>query len=89
METIEYILPSHFACPLINSDFSGLSNKEEKALDRFIADCQKEHGDLFYCIDVAEEGSDGDMGFMTHHDLQPYGILSCDCLTFTFQINEK
>lgn len=81
MDTVEYILPTHFACALINSDESGLEESDSEALNRFVEDMVKEYG-MFHCIDVDEEGE----GFLKYHDLQPYGVLACDCAKFTFQI---
>ena len=75
METSTYKLPAHWASALINGDYSGLDEQDEEQLMRVIAG-----EDLPDPIDCSTEPE-----FMKYHDAQPYGVLACDCLTFTFQ----
>jgi hypothetical protein len=74
METSTYKLPAHWASALMNGDYSGLEEQDEEQLMRVIA------GEgLPDPIDCSTEPE-----FMKYHDAQPYGVLACDCLTFTF-----
>lgn len=74
METSTYKLPAHWASALINGDYSGLEEQDEEQLMRVIAG-----EDLPDPIDCSDEPE-----FLKYHDAQPYGVLACDCLTFTF-----
>ena len=74
METATYKLPAHWAPALINGDYSGLGEHDEEQLTRVIAG-----EDLPDPIDVSEEPE-----FLKYHDAHFYGVLACDCLTFTF-----
>lgn len=74
METTTYKLPAHWAGALINGDFSGLEEQDEEQLMRVIAG-----EDLPDPIDCSDEPE-----FLKYHDAQPYGVLACNCLTFTF-----
>jgi hypothetical protein len=74
METLTYKLPAHWASALINGDYSGLEEQDEEQLMRVIAG--ENLPDPIDCSDEPE--------FLKYHDAQPYGVLACDCLTFTF-----
>lgn len=74
METSTYKLPAHWASALINGDFSGLEEEDEEQLMRVIAG--EGLPDPIGCSTEPE--------FMKYHDAEPYGVLACDCLTFTF-----
>lgn len=84
MQIEEYILPTHWASALINGDDSGLEGADECALDRFISDMLAEHGAV-HCLDMSND----DIGFMRYHDAQPYGVLACDCSTFSFDVTPR
>jgi hypothetical protein len=75
IKTITLDLPSHWACPLINGDESGLEDEEQGQLDAWVKDNPN-----LYCIDVSEETF-----FYTYHSGREYGVLPCDCAEFTFQ----
>lgn len=47
---IDYVLPSHWACYLINGDASGMSDKEQAEVDAF---AQKEG--VGYCAACSDE----------------------------------
>jgi len=79
METIEFTIPSHFLSALFNGDVSGLSDEDDKALDKFTDDNLKRYS-MFHAVD------DSDAGFMSYHDMRNYGILACDCSTITFDV---
>ena len=74
METTTYWLPAHWASALVNGDFTGLDEDDEEALMRVIAGEQLP--DPIACGDEPE--------FRKYHDAQPYGVLACDCLEYTF-----
>ena len=74
METTTYKLPAHWAVALFYGDHSGLEEQDEEQLMRVIAG-----EDLPDPIDCSDEPE-----FLKYHDAQPYGVLACDCLTFTF-----
>ena len=74
IETTTYQLPSHWACALFYGDLTGLEEQDEEQLMAVIA------GEgLPDPLDVSEESE-----FLKYHDAQPYGVLPCDCLTYTF-----
>lgn len=79
LQETTYILPAHWAGVLINLDYSGLSDDEENQLDSFIDGEFGEH--LFCTVNVSE---DAEPSFYKYHDAQPYGVLACDCLEYTF-----
>ena len=78
IETSEWILPAHWASYLINGDASSFSLYDDGEAElRVIDQIVKEAGACLTCSD--DEGD-----FRKYHDAQPYGILACDCLTYTF-----
>lgn len=81
MITETYDLPSHWASYLINGDATGFSlnddggDAEIALIDQFVEEIEAE-GAL---VDCSQESF-----FSKYHDAEPYGVLACDCLTFTF-----
>jgi hypothetical protein len=73
-----FVLPSHWASPLINADSSGLEESDEKALDSWF-DATFPHG--AHCLGCGEESA----GFMRWHDAAKFA-LACDCSEFTFDV---
>lgn len=78
--TVTYTLPNYLACPLINSDCSGLTDDENAYLDDWIAEKVADHGGLFHCVGVE------DYGYCHQHD---YDNMGADCGVFTFHVNEE
>lgn len=76
IKTVNYMLPTWCACPLINNDCSGISEEEEQTLDEWLASMSCE-GETFYCVGVSEET----------HFTNIHGLFSgvSDCASFTFQ----
>lgn len=72
--TTEYTLPAHWAPALVNGDFTGMEEDDEEALMRVVAG-----ENLPDPLSVSDEPE-----FVKYHDAQPYGVLECDCLTYTF-----
>lgn len=83
MNTLTLILPTHWASALVNGDESGLDEDEVKSMDAFLDDMLATYGQC-WCIDVGE-----DLGFMTHHDARPFGVLARDVSEFTFDITKR
>ena len=71
IKTIRMKLPSHWASALVNGDFSGLSDVEEKEINDFLTE-NPHLGPCFDCGDVSE--------------LARYEGLLCDVLTYTFPV---
>ena len=72
MKTNKYVLPSFYACYLINSDSSGLTDDEIKELDQWI-----ETVNPGYCVDM------GEPYFSPYNQLTGYKYGS-DVSEFTF-----
>lgn len=66
------ILPSHWACALINNDWSGMDD-DEAALKAYLAECPAD-GAPVDCEDA---------GFRRHHDAAAY-VRDCDCEEFVY-----
>ena len=82
METVEMLLPAHWAAALINGDETGFDDEEQEAFDTFCSTMESYYGSWF-AIDVSE-----DVSFVKNHDAAEYGVLACDCATITFDITE-
>ena len=84
MVTEKYDLPAHWASYLINGDATSFSlnddggDAEIALIDEIVADIDTKGGALITC---SEESF-----FSKYHDAQPYGVLACDCLEFTFYL---
>jgi|TARA_B100000085_G_scaffold171205_1_gene155807 hypothetical protein len=82
MITEKYDLPAHWASYLINGDATSFSlnddggDAEIALIDEIVADIDTKGGALITC---SEESF-----FSKYHDAQPYGVLACDCLEYTF-----
>lgn len=77
VKTKTYILPSRWACYLINGDASGDDNCDIALADEFL-----EAEGLGAPVSCEEAG------FRHHHDARHYGVLPCDCHEYTFLIGE-
>ena len=77
MTTTEtFLLPTHWAVPFINNDWTGIEDDlEEEAMMSFLAN--EVTGK--FCVDVAEETE-----FAKYHDAADYGVLPSTCAVFTF-----
>lgn len=75
---ISYELPAHWASALINGDRTGLDDKEERDLDRFLRGEELADWDVTIHEELCEPY------FEPHHDARVYGVLACDCLGFVF-----
>jgi hypothetical protein len=79
LQTTVYTLPAHWASVLINNDYTGVSDEDEQEIDNFI---DGEFGESLFCT-VCITNED-EPSFCKYHDAQPYGVLACDCLDYTF-----
>ena len=71
-----FVLPSHWASPFINDDWTGIEDDlEEEAMMTFLAN--EVTGK--FCVSVSEESE-----FVKYHDAADLGVLPADCSTFTF-----
>lgn len=71
IKTISVKLPAHWASALVNGDYSGLSDVEEKEIREFLA----ENPHLGHCLDCGDSP-----------ELARYEGLLCDVLTYTFPV---
>ena len=78
LKTINYTLPAFWACYLINGDASYLEDNEALQIEAFIAG----EGLPWGCLSCSEDNGN----FCKFHDARPYGVLACDCLTYTFAV---
>ena len=77
METVNLILPAHWASALVNADYTGLSNREIAEVDTW--QNSNTHNSP---VDVSRESE-----FVAFHDAP--GVLPADCLTYTFEAIEN
>ena len=80
MKTEEYLLPAWTLSALINDDWSGLIEEDEKSLEAFLERGVAEHGTFFaLCPEEAEPS------FYRSNDLNNLGD---NCLEVTFCISD-
>ena len=72
IHTENVTLPAHWASALINGDYSGCTDSEEKEINSFLADNLQYDG----CLDCSE-----------YSELRQYNGLLTDCLEYTFPVN--
>lgn len=73
---ITYLLPVYWACALVNDDYTGLSDEEEKQIKDFLKTTEGHP----VSVDFETEG------FYRHNDA---GTLSGNCAEYTFLIDES
>lgn len=84
MKTLELDLPEHWAVALINGDTSHMQDADIAALDRFTDDMVAQYGKC-WAVDVSnDDGGD----FRKYHDAEPFGVLACNVLMYTFDIDQ-
>ena len=74
IEVIRYRLPIYWACPLINDDYTGLTDEECKEIKRFLEAAEG------YPVDVDLETQ----GFYQYNDA---GTLPGECADFIFLLD--
>ena len=81
-EVIEYLLPTSWACALINGDESGYEDDEIELITKFCDDVVADYGHAhFSCGNLDEES-----GFCAYHDAWYLMPLAADCATFTLLV---
>ena len=85
MDTLELVLPRHWACALINGDDDGFDPNEERSYRRFVDWMIDTYG-ACWCVDVDDDES-GD--FRHYHDATEFGALPCDVATFVFDVTKQ
>ena len=81
MKTEIFTLPAHWACALVNGDFSGLEDDEASELEAWQSAASGEgYG---FCVDVSETPE-----FTRWHDARNFYDLACECLEFTFEVTK-
>ena len=83
MEVLELELPSFWACALVNSDESGMDDRDIKKLRGFEKHMTAEFGSC-WCLDVG-----ADSWFQTCHDATRFGVLACEVSTFSFDVTKR
>ena len=77
--TQTFTLPTELASGFINNDWSILDYINDNEYTRCVADFISDNRGLD-CIDV-----DDDSSFVKYHDMSNYGVLACECSTYTFK----
>lgn len=72
---VTYLLPTYWACALINGDYTGLTEEEIKTIEGFLKTVEGSP----VSIDFETEG------FFRHNDA---GTLPGNCVEYTFLIDE-
>lgn len=72
IHTENVILPAYWASALINGDYSGCEDSEEKEINEFLAD-NPHYGEC--------------RSYSDYPDIGRYNNLLCDVLTYTFSVN--
>jgi hypothetical protein len=80
IETFE--LPDFWSSALINGDTSGLTDADEKSFNDF-CDFMVNHYGSCWATDCTEEPH-----FKKYHDATRFGVLACDVLKFSFDVQE-
>ena len=87
-ETCKLQLPDFWASALINGDYSGLEDQDEKELNDFIEYWKEDL--IINSVNIeSDEIAYFESHFMKYHDATNLGVLACDCCEYTFEINPK
>ena len=86
IQTQSMHLPNFWASALINGDYSGLEDQDEKKLNDFIEHWQDDL--ILVSANIkSDENCYFESHFMKYHDASNLGVLACDCCEYTFEIN--
>ena len=85
MKIETFDLPDFWGSALINGDYSGLNDDDEKSINAFTDWMVKEYGSC-WCLSVADNDS-GD--FRTYHDARQFGVLACDVSEYSFDVTKR
>ena len=81
MEKVKFILPAFFASALINGDFSGLNDEEERLINSFLDANTAKYG-YFYCLDADIDNC----YFSAFNDMPGMRNIGADVCEFTFRV---
>tara|TARA_Y100001937_G_scaffold43856_2_gene61834 strand:- start:424 stop:708 length:285 start_codon:yes stop_codon:yes gene_type:complete len=85
MEFYSLFLPDFYGSALVNNDYSGLNDDDEKSLHN-LTEYWKDDLD-FSVVDVpSDENACIESFFMTNHDAKDFGVLACDCWEYKILI---
>lgn len=70
-----YKLPAYWASALINGDYSGLNDAEEKQINNWL-DSHKKEGCRMWCLDCGEES-----------EFSTFKGMGCDLLEYNFDVS--
>ena len=85
MEFYSLHLPDFWGSALVNNDYSGLSDDDEKSLHD-LTEYWKNVLD-FSVVDVpSDENACIESRFMTYHDAKDFGVFACDCWEYKILI---
>lgn len=73
----DYIIPSHMLCAIEYGDYTGISDDDEIAIDRFLESLPKGNRILSY----------GTVSHFTHRN-DVLGSIGCDCVDATLTVLE-
>jgi len=80
IEQTRYILPTFWACNLINGE-NNLESDDLANFQSFLRGENKGIGEGHWSIET--EGDEIiESNFYKFHDVLPYGVLACDCFTY-------
>lgn len=88
MQTTELSLPKHWACYFVNGDKCGLDRENIKAIEAFEKSMVATYGSC-WCVSVADEDSEGDLGFLRYHDADEFFPFATDCYLYTFDTTPR
>jgi hypothetical protein len=80
MKFITFELPAFWAVALFNDDTSHFDDVDQAQFNAFTDDMVERYGKC-WVVDMDEDAS-----FNSYHDATRFGVLACDCVTYTFDI---
>ena len=85
MKWLTFKLPDFWGSALVNGDYSGLDDDDEKSLQS-LTEYWKDDLD-FSVVDVpSDENACIESHFMIFHDAKDFGVLACDCWEYKILI---
>ena len=86
IETLPYIIPSHYLSFIFNGDQSGLSEQEIILWEQFELNEQSPNGH-WSTVPENDPDYDGDQSYFSwSHDMIRTGVLPCDCTNLLWVI---
>ena len=85
MKWLTFKLPDFWGSALVNGDYSGLDDDDEKELDAFI-NYWNQHLYMNTAYVPSDDNAVIESHFMKDHDASSFGVLACDCWEYQFVI---